>query len=113
MRYRTIAGQPTESAAVKDQRRGSVGVGDRVDPKQRDRVVARLDFAVEAGFEMCQTIRDDHRAVRTRCDVDLVEPVLRRTGQLARQVALVVSQDSDPKARGAAQVEPGSGRVSD
>ena len=77
-RCQPASDQPAEAAAVEDQRRGGVGVLDGVQLEQHDRVVARLDLAVDGAVEPGQPLVEGDRAVAGRGDRDAVEAVLDR-----------------------------------
>src|SRR6478609_4001517 len=86
------AGDATEPAAVEDQRLRGVGVLDGVQLEQHDRVIARLDLAVDRAVEHREAVGERDRPVGGGRHDEVVEAVLDGTGQLPADVAVVVGQ---------------------
>lgn len=106
-------GEPTESAAVEDERAAGLGVVDAVQLKQDDDVVTGLDLAINSAIELRETVIEGDSPFVGRVEEYPVESLGHRTGELAAEDVLMVGEHGDPEMIGATQIRPGLRGVRD
>src|SRR5213596_2032841 len=98
--------EPSELAAVEDERLPAAMDNDGMELEQHNDVIARLQLLADSTVILSDSLDEHHRTPIGDLEGNAGETLLGRAGKLAAQCAVVLGKHGDAEMLGSAQIGP-------